>query len=86
MSSKQDRSARLTLTQAAVMANVSKGTVRNWRYLGWLTPEGERRYLDANPDGYLLGDVLDAARDTKRSPKSHRWVPPPSLNDSVLVA
>lgn len=85
MSSKQDRSARLTLTQAAVMGNVSKGTVRNWRYRGWTARDGERRFLDVNEDGYLLGDVLDAARDTKLSPKSHRWVPPPKL-DGALVA
>jgi len=75
----QDRSARLTLTQAAVVGNVAVGTVRNWRYRGWTTPDGDRRYLDVNADGYLLGDVLDAARDTRLSPQSHRRLRPPAL-------
>lgn len=75
----QDRSVRLTLTQAAVMANVAVGTVRNWRYRGWIGATGERRYLDVNDDGYLLGDVKDAARDTNRSPQSHRRLDAPQL-------
>lgn len=78
-----DRSARLTLKQAAVLANVPTGTVRNWRYRGWTTRDGERRYLDVDDDGYLLGDVLDAARDTKLSPKSHRRLKAPSLSTSA---
>jgi hypothetical protein len=63
--------ARLTLAQAATMANVPPGTVRNWRYRGWLDAAGERHHLDAR-DGYRLGDVLRAERDTRRSDRSHR--------------
>lgn len=61
------------------MANVPPGTVRNWRYRGWTTPQGARRRLDVDVDGYLLGDVLDAARDTGRSPQSHRRLDGPQL-------
>lgn len=74
-----DRSARLPLKLAAAMANVAEGTVRNWRYRGWTDAQGNRRQLDVNDAGYLLGDVLDAARDTKLSPKSHRYRKAPVL-------
>lgn len=74
--------ARLTLEQAAVVANVAKGTVRNWRYRGWLDAEGERRYVDVNDDGYRLGDVLRAADDTRRKHRhSHRRLDPPRLDE-----
>lgn len=77
-----NRDARLTLTQAAVMAHVAPGTVRNWRYRGWLDGDGNRRYLDADDTGYLLGDVLDAARDTKLNRgRSHRRLDPPKLDE-----
>lgn len=74
-----DRAARITLTEAAVMANVRQGTVRNWRYRGWTDDKGERRLLDVNDDGYLLGDVLDAARGTRATPQSHRRLKAPQL-------
>lgn len=64
--------ARITARQAAILASVAVGTVRNWRYKGWLDPAGKRRYLDANTDGYLARDVLTAERHTRRSRRSHR--------------
>jgi hypothetical protein len=64
--------ARLQLSDAASVAGVPPGTVRNWRYRGWTTRSGERRTVDVNDDGYRLGDVLQAERDTRRSERSHR--------------
>lgn len=64
--------ARLPLSLVAQVAGVPAGTVRNWRYRGWTTRTGERRTLDVNDDGYRLGDVLAAERDTRRSDRSHR--------------
>lgn len=64
--------ARLQLSDVAKVAGVPSGTVRNWRYRGWTSRTGERRNLDVNEDGYRLGDVLEAERDTRRSERSHR--------------
>lgn len=66
------RSDRVSLSDAAHQAGVPVGTVRNWRYRGWLDDEGVRHFLDVNEDGYLIGDVLKAERDTRRNVKSHR--------------
>lgn len=64
--------ARLQLADAANVAGVPVGTLRNWRYRGWTDRTGQRRHLDVNNQGYRLGDVLQAERDTRRSPSSHR--------------
>lgn len=70
--------ARITVHQAAHLARVSIGTVRNWRYKGWIDPTGTRRYLDVNTDGYLFIDVMTAERDTRLSlQRSHRRLGPP---------
>jgi len=66
--------ARLQLADAAKVAGVPAGTVRNWRYRGWTTRTGMRRTIDVNEDGYRLGDVLEAERDTRRSDRSHRRI------------
>lgn len=71
--------AMVTLTQAAHMAGVPVGTVRNWRYRGWLDGNGKRHTLTVTDDGYRLGDVLRAERDTRRSDRSHRRLPAPDL-------
>lgn len=64
--------ARLQLADAANVAGVPAGTLRNWRYRGWTDRHGNRRTLDVNDQGYRLGDVLQAERDTRRSERSHR--------------
>lgn len=51
--------------------------IGKWKARGWLSPEGGRRFLTTRrlPNGrleYLLGDILDAERDTHLSCKSHR--------------
>lgn len=74
-----DRDARITLREAAWIANVPTGTVRNWRYRGWTDSNGDRRYLDVNAAGYLHSDVVEAERDTRTHPRSHRRLPAPSL-------
>lgn len=56
--------ARLTGAQAAAMVGRSRQLVHAWAQAGHLT-RGE--------DGlYRLGDVLEAERRTRRSPRSHR--------------
>lgn len=58
--------ARLSLSQAAQLAGVSKQLVNWWRSQGKLK-RGE--------DGlYRAGDVLAVERDTRRSPYSSRSV------------
>jgi hypothetical protein len=60
------------LSLVAALAKVSTGTVRNWRYRGWLNPSGERRYVRVQGRDYHFGDVLAAERDTYLSVNSHR--------------
>lgn len=67
-----DPNVRVPLSMAARLANVPVGTVRHWRYKGWLDADGRRRYVDVKDRGYRIGDVLDAAEDTSLSPQSHR--------------
>jgi hypothetical protein len=62
-----DLDARLTVTQAAALARVSKQLVNQWRRIGRLTALHE--------DGrwtYRAGDVLEVERDMRRSPHSTR--------------
>lgn len=67
-----DPDVRVPLSLAAKLAKVPAGTVRHWRYKGWLNADGRRRYVDVEDRGYRIGDVLDAAEDTALSPQSHR--------------
>lgn len=58
---------------AALAAGVTPDVVKMWRLRGWLTGNGERRHVRHNGCGYLLDDVLEAERDTRRKPgRSHR--------------
>lgn len=61
---------------AAYLTGVSPDVIGKWKARGWVTADG-RRYLTTRrlPSGrleYLLGDILDAERDTHLSSKSHR--------------
>lgn len=81
-----DLEAGLTRAQAATFLGVTRGTVSMWAQRGWLdAATGERRRLTvvthAGRSGrtYRLGDLLDAERDTRANPNSHRAT-------SVLIA
>lgn len=60
------------LREVAELARVSPGTVRHWRYLGWLDEQGHRRHLRVKGRLYNAADALRAERDTRLSGQSHR--------------
>lgn len=81
-----NRNAYVTRTQAAAAAGVAPRTLEGWRRRGWATTDGTRRELTTRPSRtrtghieYLLGDVLDAARDTRLNPRN------PGRQSHVLV-
>lgn len=63
-----DPDARLPAHLAARLVGVSRQLVNYWRASGLLQPVGRasRGYV------YRLGDVLEAERQTRRSPNSRR--------------
>jgi hypothetical protein len=79
------RGAWVDRTAAAFQAKVTEDVIKSWQYRGWWDPEREeQRKLTVRDDGkLLLGDVLDAERDTRRSGRSHRRLPPPSAYHKV---
>jgi hypothetical protein len=62
------------LSLVAQKAGVTVGAVRNWRYRGWLTLDGNRRHVRTLGRRYHFADVLEAERDTRLSGQSHRRV------------
>jgi hypothetical protein len=78
-----DLDARLDRVGAARAAGVTVDVVKTWQFRGWLDQHGHRHYLLPDEDGYRLGDVLKAERDTRRSGRSHRRLPPPSAYHKV---
>jgi hypothetical protein len=62
-----DLNARLTVTQAALLARVSKQLVNWWRTSGRLAGE-----LRAGVWTFRAGDVLEVERATRNSPQSRR--------------
>jgi hypothetical protein len=76
--------AYITRAQASLLTGVTADSIGKWHHRGWLTPDGERRYLRTKPGRgkhlrYRLGDILDAERDTRTNPNSRR-------GGAVLVA
>jgi predicted site-specific integrase-resolvase len=67
--------ARLTPSEAARLAGVSRQLFNWWRREGKVHPGEDGRYR--------AGDVLEAERDTRRSGRSHRRLPPPSAYRKV---
>lgn len=61
-----------SLSRVAALAGVSTGTVRHWRYVGWLDRNGVRRHLRVRGREYCASDALLAERDTRMSGQSHR--------------
>ena len=68
--------AYVPLKAIAGMLRLDTGTVRNWRYRGWLTPSGERRYVRVQDRRYCAADVIAAERDTRLSSQSRRGLRP----------
>lgn len=69
--------ARITGAEAELLIHVDRGSIKNWRYRGWLDHNGERHFLVPDAEGKLLvRDILRAERDTRRSGKSHRRIQP----------
>lgn len=67
----------VTRGQAAMITGVTADAIGKWQHRGWLTPDGERRFLRTCPAAgrklkYRLGDILEAERDTRNSPNSRR--------------
>lgn len=60
------------LREVAELAQVTPGTVRHWRYVGWLDRDGHRRHLRVKDRQYNAADALRAERDTRLSGQSHR--------------
>lgn len=64
--------AYATLSEVADLARVEPGTVRHWRYRGWIDQQGRRRYVRTKGRLYCAADVLRAEVDTYLSSRSHR--------------
>lgn len=63
-----DLDAKLPAHLAAAMVGVSRQLINYWRRSGRLEPVA----VDGRSPLYRLGDILDAERDMRRSPQSHR--------------
>lgn len=64
--------AYFPLAVVADLARVEPGTVRNWRYRGWIDRNGHRRYVRTDGRLYCAADVLRAEADTASNFRSHR--------------
>lgn len=78
-----DLNARVDRVGAARAAGVTVDVIKAWQYRGWLDADGRRHHLRPNDRGFRVGDVLRAERDTRRSGRSHRRLPPPSAYHKV---
>ncbi len=80
-----DPEVGLSREQAAMMLGVTPASISMWALRGWRDPTGQRRTLTVAGRGprnerlYRLGDLLEAERDTRHSPNSHRRFLPPAL-------
>ena len=60
------------LKDLAALLGLDPGTIRNWRYRGWLDESGVRHYVRVKDRRYNAADVFKAERDTYLSSQSHR--------------
>lgn len=60
------------LKTVAELAGVDPGTVRHWRYRGWLDRAGNRHFVRTKGREYHARDVLRAEADTYSNARSHR--------------
>lgn len=78
-----DTQSWITRNAAARHAEVTEDVIKTWQYRGWINDKRERQKLTVQDGRYLLADVLKAERDTRRSGRSHRRLPPPSAYHPV---
>jgi hypothetical protein len=78
-----DLDARVDRCAAARMAGITMDVVKTWRYRGWVDPKTRVRHWLSYDGGYLVAEILKAERDTRRSGRSHRRLPPPSAYHKV---
>lgn len=68
--------AYVSLKAVAEWIGISPGTIRNWRYRGWIDKDGTRRHHRVRDRLYRYGDVVAAERDTRGKPeRCHRQLP-----------
>jgi uncharacterized protein YjcR len=67
--------AFVPLKAIAELLGLDPGTVRNWRYRGWLDEAGNRHFVRVKDRKYSAADVIRAERDTYLSSQSHRTRP-----------
>jgi hypothetical protein len=60
------------LSEVAALARVEPGTVRHWRYRGWIDGKGNRRHVRVKGRLYCAADVLRAEADTYVKSQSNR--------------
>ena len=78
MSGDIDDTAGVTAAFAADQLGISPNMVSNWARRGWVTRDGQRRYVTVLPGKfnghtrYRYGDILDADSDTRDNPNSSR--------------
>jgi len=68
--------AYVPLKWIAERIGVGTGTVRHWRYRGWIDHEGKQRHVRVKGRLYNAADVLAAERDTRLSSQSRRSLRP----------
>ena len=64
--------AYVPLKWLAERLGLNPGTIRHWRYRGWIDRKGEQRYVRVRDRRYNAADVIVAERDTSLNPQSHR--------------
>lgn len=64
--------AYVPLKWLAERLGLNPGTIRHWRYRGWIDREGKLQHVRVRDRRYNAADVLAAERDTSLNPQSRR--------------
>lgn len=67
-----NENAYVPLKWLAARLGVETGTIRHWRYRGWIDREGKRRHVRVKDRQYCAKDVFDAEADTYVKSQSNR--------------